>query len=68
MPSKFIVVEEDGYVKVKRGQETICAGVAVTDGPGLRSLRQIAFVKDEYRKNNRTRIAAMKALKDAGWK
>ena len=68
MPSKFTVVEDDGYVKIKRGQETICGGVAVTDGPGFRSLRQIAFAKDEYRKNNRTRIAAMKALKDAGWK
>ena len=66
---EWSVVEEDGYVKVRRGAETICAGVP--DGPDGRKtgrLREVEFTDERHRKNNRTRQRAMRALRDAGWR
>jgi len=62
--AEWSVVEEDGYVKVRRGAETICAGVP--DGPGR--LRDVEFTEARHRESNRTRQRAMRALRDAGWR
>jgi hypothetical protein len=63
-PSQWSVVEEDGYVKVRRGAETICAGVP--DGPGR--VRDVEFTEERHRKSNATRQRAMRALREAGWR
>jgi hypothetical protein len=67
--AEWTVVEEDGYVKVRRGAETICAGVP--DGPDGRKvgrLRDLEFTEARHRESNRTRQRAMRALLDAGWR
>ena len=58
------VVIEDGYVKVKRGPETICAAV----DSGGKHLRDIEFMKPEYLKSNQTRQKAMKLLQKSGYR
>lgn len=64
LAAEWSVAVEDGYVKVRRGAETICAGVP--DGPGR--VRDVEFTEDRHRTNNRTRQRAMRALRDAGWR
>ena len=54
-----------GYVTVRRGRETICAASVLADG---HTLRDLEFMRPEYRKSNRTRQAACDALKKAGYK
>lgn len=56
------VIVEDGYVKVKRNGETICA--AVHQIP----LRDIAFVKPEHQTSNTIRQRAMLTLQEAGYR
>jgi hypothetical protein len=59
----FTVHVEDGYVKVKRRGETICAA---TETEGKR-LSNIEFT-DERHRNNKTRQAAMRAYQKAGYR
>jgi len=58
------VVEEDGYVKVYRGKDVICAGLSK---PGKRVV-DIEFTDPKHQKNNKTRQKAMQTLQQAGWK
>jgi len=60
------VVVEDGYVKVYRGKDLICAGVV--DGRlGLPPMRDLTFMEPRYQKSNRTRQAACRTLQEAGY-
>ena len=61
---QWLVVEEDGYVKVKRENETICAG---TTRPGKRVIN-LEFLDPQNQRNNKTRQKAMNLLQQAGWK
>ena len=54
---EYHLIEEDGYVKVRRGNETIAAGVWDRDKGQLTG---IEFTSPEYQKNNRTRLAAVR--------
>jgi len=58
------VKEEDGYIKVYRGDEVICAGVLGEE----KRLHNLEFMRDDYQKNNRTRQKAMKVLQEQGYK
>ena len=60
----FTVVKEDGYIKVKRGKQTICAGTDLGD----HRIANIEFLDPKDQKNNRTRQAAMRELQKAGYK
>jgi hypothetical protein len=62
--SAFLIVEEDGYVKVRHPNgRTVCAGVV--DGEHV---HDIDFPDPADRINNRTRQAAMRALQEAGYR
>ncbi|MGH9928923.1 MAG: hypothetical protein ACREA9_06805, partial [Pyrinomonadaceae bacterium] len=54
----YSVIEEDGYIKVKRNGETIAAGTLGQDG----RLKNIEFTEERHRKINTIRMPAMKAL------
>ena len=58
------VIEEDGYVKVYRGDTLICAAV-VRD---MQEVVDLTFMNPQDRKCNRTRQAACKALQKAGYR
>lgn len=58
------VVVEDGYVKVKRGDETIAAAVDT----GGKRLRDIEFTRPEYQRSNPTRQKAMRTLQEKGYR
>ncbi len=62
------VVIEDGYVKVYRGKDLICAATLVNPSPlGLGPITDLTFMEPRYQKSNRTRQAACRALQEAGY-
>ena len=60
------VHELSGYVVVRRTRDnaTICAAVVLDD----KRLANIEFTADHHRQSNRTRQAAMTALKKRGYR
>jgi hypothetical protein len=60
--NRMQVVIEDGYVKVYRRRDLICAAALVGN-----RVRGLTFMKPEYL-NNRTRQAACRAIQKAGYK
>lgn len=56
------VVIEDGYAKVYRGNDLICAAIITPTG-----LLDLTFMEPKYQKSNRTRQAACCALQKAGY-
>jgi hypothetical protein len=60
--TNMTVVVEDGYVKVYRGKDLICAAIVTSRG-----LDDLTFMEPRYQKSNRTRQAACRALQAAGY-
>ncbi len=67
--SSWSVKEEDGYVKVYRGNELICAGIITGEKiDGEKRVYDLEFTENKFRNSNSTRLKVIRILKEHGYR